>query len=103
MTLSLIRQLDAAHAHRAAAGEYAHVADRETDALAAGGGQQHVVVLGADLDAGDLLALGSIFIAILPERRMSTKSDSSLRRTLPPVVANMIAACPRRPPLPASA
>ena len=48
---------NAAHAHRGAAREDAHVGDGEADALAAGGGQQHVVALGADLHVDDRLAL----------------------------------------------
>ena len=34
---------------------HAHVGDGEADALAAGGGQQHVVTLGADLHVDDRL------------------------------------------------
>ena len=82
-------QRDAAHAHRGAAREHAHVGDGEADALAAGGGQQHVVVLGADLHVDDRLALAPSFMAMMPERRTSTKSDSLLRRTVPLVVANI--------------
>ena len=47
------------------------------------GGQQHVVALGAGLDADDRLALASSFMAILPLRFTWTKSESLLRRTVP--------------------
>ena len=57
ISLSSLGQRDAAHAHRGAAGEHAHVVDGEADALAAGGGQQHVVALGADLHVDDRLVL----------------------------------------------
>ncbi len=50
-------QRDAAHAHRGAPGKYPHVGDGKADALAAGGGQQHVVVLGADLHVDDRLVV----------------------------------------------
>src|SRR6202022_241066 len=50
-------QGDAAHAHRGAAREHPHVGDGETDALPAGGGQQHVVALGADLHVDDRLVV----------------------------------------------
>ena len=53
----VLGERDAAHAHRGAAGEHAHVGDGEADALAAGGRQQHVVALGADLHVDDRLAL----------------------------------------------
>ena len=47
---------DAAHAHRIAPLEDAHIGDREADALAVRRRQQHVVVLGADLHVDDLFA-----------------------------------------------
>src|SRR5215470_12536680 len=50
-------QRDAAHAHGGAALEHPHVGDRETDALAAGGGEQHVIALGALLHVEDGFAL----------------------------------------------
>ena len=48
---------NAAHTHRRAALEHAHVGDGKTDALAAGGGEQHVVPFSADLHVDDALAL----------------------------------------------
>ena len=36
-----------------------------------------------------MLSPSSSFIAMMPERRTSTKSESLLRRTVPRVVANM--------------
>ena len=57
MTLSPFVERDAAHAHRVAALEHAHVVDREADALAARGRQQHVVLVRADLHVDDPLAL----------------------------------------------
>ena len=56
-TSSPCRQLDAAHAGGFAALEDADVRDGEADALAGARGQQHVVVLGAELDADDAVAL----------------------------------------------
>ena len=35
------------------------------------------------------------FMAMMPERRTSTKSDSLLRRTVPPVVANITSRLPQ--------
>ncbi len=52
----LVGERDAAHAARGAAGEHAHLRHREADALAAVGGEQHVVLLGADGDVDDRLA-----------------------------------------------
>src|SRR5262249_42086732 len=51
------RERDAAHAHGVPALEYAHVADREADALSQRTGEQHVVLLGADLHVDDRLTL----------------------------------------------
>ena len=53
----LVGERDAAHAARCAALEHAHLRHREADALAAIGGQQHVVLLGADLHVDDRLAV----------------------------------------------
>src|ERR1700753_2548860 len=50
-----VGQGDTAHAHRSAPLEHPHVGDGEADALAAGGGQKHVVMLGADLHVDDRL------------------------------------------------
>jgi hypothetical protein len=62
--------------------------DREADALAARGRKQNVVRIGADRDVGDGLAFGELHRDDA-RRRMSTKSESALRRTPPAVVANM--------------
>ena len=48
---------NSAHAHRVPALEDAHVVDREADALASRGRQQHVVLVGADLNVDNALAL----------------------------------------------
>ena len=53
----VLAEIDAAHAHRGTALEHADVVDREADALADGGGQQHVVARGADLHVDDGLAV----------------------------------------------
>src|SRR5262249_49456479 len=50
-------QLDAADADGIAAGEDAHIGHREADRLAAAGGEQNVVLVGADGDADQLVAL----------------------------------------------
>src|SRR5439155_1052608 len=42
-----------------------------------------------------IASLSSSFMAMMPERRTSTKSDSLLRRTLPPVVANITSSSPQ--------
>ena len=55
--LVVLAERDAAHAVRGAAGEHAHFRHREADAVAARGGQQHVVLLGADGDVDDGVAL----------------------------------------------
>src|SRR4029079_7403639 len=47
--LVVLIERDTAHTHRGAAREHAHVSHRKADALAAGGGEQHIVLLGADL------------------------------------------------------
>src|SRR5581483_1220525 len=83
---------DAAHTHRGAAREYANIRDREADALAAGSGEQHVIMLGADCTS-TIASSSASFIAMMPERRTSTKSESLLRRTVPPVVANITSSC----------
>src|SRR6185437_7893792 len=55
--LVVFGQRNAAHAHRGASGKHPHVADGETNALAAGRGQQHVVTLGADLHVDNRLVV----------------------------------------------
>ncbi len=48
---------DATHANRRAALEHAHIFHGKADALAAGGGEQHVIFFGADLHVDDTIAL----------------------------------------------
>ncbi len=58
--LVALSQIDPAHAHGGPALENAHVVDGKADALASRGGQQHVVLLGADLHVDNAVALGEL-------------------------------------------
>ena len=89
MTLSPSAERDAAHAHRIAALEDAHVVDREADALAARRGQQDVVLLGADLRRRRCLRPRRASWRSCRRGSPGRSRDSLLRRTVPRVVANI--------------
>ena len=67
--LVLAFELDAAHACEFAALEHAHVGDWEADGLPLRRGQQHVLVLVADRNADDAVALVELHgdLAVLPD------------------------------------
>src|SRR5690606_24448892 len=54
------RKADAPDAGRSTPLEHPYVGHREADALAVGGGEDDVVILGAGLDADDRLAVGEL-------------------------------------------
>lgn len=56
-TVSPLFHLDAPDADRIAAGEDAHIGHREADRLAAAGGEQYIVLVGADGNADQAVAL----------------------------------------------